>query len=183
MALLRLVALAIVAAGGCYGPELGDCVVSCASDVDCAPAQICGRDGRCATPALAGRCDERDGGGPPMPGDVPSLPPDAANVDASVPPVDAPGTVTLRIRIRGRGYVVVGGNLAMTCDHTAPGDQCMFAVTAGAPVELHAFPALGHRLERWKDACEGEQPTCSLTPSRPMTTVEAEFEKLGDDDD
>lgn len=175
MAVLKQLGAAALATVGCYGPELRDCAVACASDLECAPEQVCGRDGRCASPALAGRCTGPDAG----PGDAP--PPRDAGSDAFVPPLDAPAPATLRIKIRGRGHVLVGGNLAMTCDHEAPGDQCMFEVTAGVPIVLHAFPAFGHRFERWKEACDGEQPTCTVTPSAPKTTVEAEFENHDDD--
>jgi hypothetical protein len=64
------IALALVAilAAACYDPSLRDCAVACRNGGDCATGQICGDDGWCAAPAVAGRCDAaRDASEPDEP--------------------------------------------------------------------------------------------------------------------
>lgn len=165
---------------GCYQPELRECVVACASSEDCAPTQLCGRDRLCASPTNAGRCHELDAGA------------SDAGLDEHLPPLDAAPNTTLRIRTRGKGVVIVDGfgdgfvdgivDSPLTCDHTAPGGECVYEVAAGAELGLHAFAAIGYRFKRWRAACEGEQPVCVVVAVAPMITVEAEFKKHGDDD-
>ncbi|HEY5938375.1 MAG TPA: hypothetical protein VIU61_27170 [Kofleriaceae bacterium] len=53
--LARLIALGIVVAG-CYEPTLSDCTVECGASADCANGQVCGTDGFCAAPGVAGSC-------------------------------------------------------------------------------------------------------------------------------
>ncbi len=56
--LIRSIAalVAVVAAAGCYDPQLEDCTVTCAGAGDCADDQVCGTDGFCAAPSVAGTC-------------------------------------------------------------------------------------------------------------------------------
>jgi hypothetical protein len=46
----------IVALAACYSPTLRDCTLQCASAHDCAGGQVCGNDGYCAAPDVAGHC-------------------------------------------------------------------------------------------------------------------------------
>ncbi|MDQ3298581.1 MAG: hypothetical protein M3619_18500 [Myxococcota bacterium] len=67
--------------GACYAPEVSDCTVTCTtSAAKCAADQVCGSDGYCAAPEVAGQCE---GGGSTM--------------------------VALRIVIEGGGRVTVKG--------------------------------------------------------------------------
>ena len=63
MALAHLVAIAavgaVLAAGGCYRPELRDCTVRCSAPTDCTGGQICNSDGWCAMSDVKD-CDKRD---------------------------------------------------------------------------------------------------------------------------
>ena len=129
MAVLSTVALiaagAVAFAAGCYGPELRDCVVSCAGVEECAGGQVCGSDGLCAAPEIAGTCGDRDAGGIFVDAAlVDAALVDAALVDAglhdgsphpdaSVDPIDASiddpdaaaGPVSLHVVVDGMGRV------------------------------------------------------------------------------
>jgi hypothetical protein len=48
--------VAAVLASGCYDPELQDCTETCAARDECGPGQVCGADGFCAQPSVAGTC-------------------------------------------------------------------------------------------------------------------------------
>lgn len=52
--------VAVVLGAGCYSPSLRDCTVTCAAASDCGGGQICGADGYCAAPSVAGRCTSTD---------------------------------------------------------------------------------------------------------------------------
>lgn len=76
---IAVCACASLMLGACYAPEVRDCTVTCTtSAAKCAADQVCGSDGYCATPEVAGQCE---GGGTPM--------------------------VTLRIVVEGDGRVTV----------------------------------------------------------------------------
>lgn len=61
MSLLGLVGLAALAtAAGCYDPEIVDCSVACQAADECADGQVCGADGYCAAPEVAGRCQGQE---------------------------------------------------------------------------------------------------------------------------
>jgi len=64
----RALALAVLAMAACYDPHVIDCVITCSRPGDCGPGQVCGADGRCARPEVAGSCaldaGETDGRGP-----------------------------------------------------------------------------------------------------------------------
>jgi hypothetical protein len=78
---LLLLTLAGLAIGGCYDPSFRNCTVACAQASDCSPDQICGGDGWCAEPDVAGRCDgirDAEPDAPTPDADVPDPSPDAA---------------------------------------------------------------------------------------------------------
>jgi len=79
----RIVALlAVLAATGCYAPDLQDCTVSCGGSDECAGDQVCNRDGRCA----------------------------AEGVSCQGATPDAPtAMITLRVQVGGTGKVVIAG--------------------------------------------------------------------------
>jgi hypothetical protein len=186
-------AVAAIAAIGCYAPDLRDCTVTCVADADCAPSQVCGSDGMCASPSLAGRCpgpssttvDAAGAIDAPAPVDA-TIVTDAA-VDAATP-VDAPmpAQVMLRIQIVGRGRVDVGGT-SLSCSDASPNNTCTFTVVAGVPRTLLAAPDQGSQFDRWMLGCTGMASTCTLTPVAPLTSVQAKFKNGGggggDDDD
>jgi hypothetical protein len=72
----------IVALVGCYSPTLRDCTLQCESPHDCAGGQVCGSDGYCAAPAVAGHC-------------IAALADAAASRDAARRPPDADSCVAL----------------------------------------------------------------------------------------
>lgn len=51
-----LAVLAVAVLAGCYQPSVADCTVTCTSETSCAEGQVCGADGWCAAPSIAGRC-------------------------------------------------------------------------------------------------------------------------------
>ncbi len=52
--------LFVIAVTACYSPDLEDCITACATAEDCAPSQLCGNDGLCASEPVAGRCSSLD---------------------------------------------------------------------------------------------------------------------------
>jgi hypothetical protein len=79
---MRSLLLGSALLASCYAPELRDCTVTCSASTDCGDDQVCGGDGFCAAPDVAGTCTGTDS--------------DAA-------------TVALRTRVEGRGSVEVAG--------------------------------------------------------------------------
>jgi hypothetical protein len=79
-AISSVISLALAA---CYEPRYGECVVRCTATSECAPNQICGSDGWCASAGVLGRCFQpvSDGAHPVDTGAPP--------IDARVPPIDA----------------------------------------------------------------------------------------------
>lgn len=173
MAVLRaIVACSTLVASACYGPELRDCAVSCASTADCGPGQVCGDDRWCADPAIAGRCTLPDGG-TTITRDASSGDAEVADASPDAPP-DAPGSVSLVVQIMGHGSVAIAN--VGTCNDHAPNHQCSFAVTAGVPRQLVATGTEGDEFDKWTSiACNGQGATCALTPVLPTTTVSAKF--------
>ncbi len=55
--MLRWVVVACVA--GCYSPQFHDCTTQCSHSSDCVNGQVCGEDGWCAEPSIAGHCEQR----------------------------------------------------------------------------------------------------------------------------
>jgi hypothetical protein len=148
----------------CYQPEVRDCTVTCAHAGDCADGQVCGRDGYCAAPAVAGTC-----------GFVVDA---ATSADASpsdAPPSDA-GTAQLHVIVQGRGKVSVDP-LGMECTgtNTADGD-CMFDVPSGAsemltPVQTNPQSS----FVDWTTANCAGMTACTVTVDPPVTLVTAMF--------
>jgi hypothetical protein len=52
--------LVAMLAAGCYDPDVRDCTIRCDEKHtdSCAEGQVCDRDGWCAAPDVAGRCDQ-----------------------------------------------------------------------------------------------------------------------------
>lgn len=167
---------ALVVLSGCYAPSLRDCTVSCAGPVDCAPGQVCGDDGLCADPDVAGRCAMAtvDAG---MAQDAPPPPPrDAApGVDASVASdaaPDAPPLVKLRVQIEGKGSVVVDGR--GTCSSMDPSHgNCMYDVALGVAQRVQATAIMmDESFLGWTSiTCAGQGAICTFTPGLSLTIV------------
>jgi len=171
MGVLKPLALAAAASalGGCYAPTLRDCTVSCGSPAECASGQVCGADGMCAAPDRAGHCLAEG--------------PDAGRPDGA-PPIDAapPDTVplvALRVRIEGKGSVVVDGR--GTCSSEAPdkGD-CMYDIARGVLQRARAIAiAPDQMFAGWTSAtCRGGIAICAFTPAGP-TAITAKFDHDG----
>lgn len=143
----RLVALAAVLAG-CYSPDARDCTVTCAASSQCLTGQVCGTDGFCAAPKVAGHC---------------------STIDA------APQEVDLTITIDGSGRVTV--ETVGTCDDSAPHHACTFHVPANTTRILDATAKdEDHPFVSWSQACTGASPSCSLVPVTSPTQVGAKFQ-------
>jgi hypothetical protein len=171
--LTHMLAAGALLASGCYDPAFQDCVVSCSAANDCAPDQVCGSDGKCAAPSVAGHCV-----GTAAATDAPGAdgrPTDASvAVDAAM--IDAPSQVTLRIEIKDHGSVVVQG--ISTCDFTAPMHICTFGVPAGVPRVLTAIPDADYQFDKWElGPCVGSDETCTLTPTAPLTEIKVKFRR------
>jgi len=164
MDLLAGLALAGVALAGCYAPALRDCTVSCASRDDCAAGQVCGGDGMCAAPEVAGRCAmvATDAGPPPI---------DAAT--------DAPITVRLTVQITGKGKVNLEGVGSCSSDAPQKG-SCGYDVAAGAMQTAQALPIqLDQVFTMWSSTtCSGQSARCVFAPAG-AATITARFEHPG----
>jgi hypothetical protein len=168
MVVLRTALLAALAA--CYSPEVGDCTTTCNLATDCAPGQVCGQDGLCASAEISCRQAIASDAGitdttPPV-----DAPPDAM-------PDAAPSTVTLVVRIDGRGDVTIPS--IGTCSAGNGQMQCPFVVAKGVPLTLQASPKNNWRFVRWEDACSGGIAACTITPVMNVS-VRARFEELDD---
>jgi len=161
--LAGLAAAAGVALAGCYSPSLRDCTVSCGSASDCATGQVCGPDGMCASPSVAGRC---------------GAPVDAGHLDASAPDAalaDAARTVRLTVQIMGTGSVTIAGVGA--CSSQAPDKgNCMYDVLPGAPLTAQAMPiTTTDMFALWSSmTCAGQAARCQFTPVT-ATVIAARF--------
>jgi hypothetical protein len=164
--LAALAAVALLAA--CYQPSLRDCTVSCASPGDCAHGQVCGADGMCAAPGIAGHCmTAPDAGQPPR---------DAA-VDARP---DTTPTVRLTVLVMGKGSVVLDGTT--TCSSLDPQHgNCSYDVEPGIAITAQATAIQSDQIfVRWtSETCSDASARCTFTPDG-ATTISARFEKLAD---
>ncbi|HTJ40572.1 MAG TPA: hypothetical protein VL463_00700 [Kofleriaceae bacterium] len=182
MAVLAAI-VAAIACVGCYQPALRDCTITCAGAGDCAMGQVCGADGFCARPEVAGTCaaDAAIAGEP----DARMIdPPDARIVampDARPLPPDAHPTVTLAITIDGRGKVQVAP-IDQTCDaHDWIGTACAYSVPQGDALVLTAKTrSKDDRFAGWSGACAGSIASCVVTPTSGTTTVVAAFQPKDD---
>ncbi len=140
--------LTSVLLAGCYSPDARDCTVSCAASSQCLAGQVCGADGFCAAPKVAGHCS----------------------------PIDAaPAEVMLSITIEGSGSVTI--ETVGTCDDSAPHHTCTFPVTAHTLRVLDAIAKdEDHPFASWSQACTGSAATCSLVPVTSPTQVGAKFQ-------
>jgi hypothetical protein len=148
---LRSLAALALALAGCYSPDALDCTVACAAANDCADGQVCGSDGFCAAPSVAGHCGGPDGG---MPSQLASL----------------------RVTIQGAGKIRIDS--VGVCDsETAHDDACEFSVPAGMSISLQADANGEHEFRGWSGACAGtSSSSCTLTPVMGLTQVGAKFE-------
>jgi hypothetical protein len=160
MAILKLLLLSLIPA--CYSPDLRDCTVSCVGAADCTGGQVCSAEHYCAASGVSCAMVA-----PPL--DAPRA--DMMTLDAP-PPIDAPpATGDLHVRIMDKGDVEVSG--VGTCAH-----DCTYTVLLGGELELVAQPDKDHRFDRWtSEACSGQDATCILVPTQPLTEVSAKFRK------
>ena len=178
MGLLGPAAAALVLAG-CYSPAVRDCTVSCDGPGDCTSGQVCGQDGMCAAPEVAGRCAmlAPDAGTDAQPPRDAGTPRDAAPGPDAGP--DAMPMVRLTVQIMGRGSVVLDGST--TCSSEAPQKgMCSYDVVAGVTITAQATPILLDQLfTRWTSAvCAGQGARCTFSPDA-ATTISARFDKVG----
>jgi len=143
-----LAALSLVLAA-CYEPDTIDCTVECTAPRDCADGQVCGSDGFCAAPDIAGLCKANNN--------------------------DEPQLVSLTIEIEGTGKVSV--DKVGMCDSDGPAEgNCTFSVTPGVAQQLKAVENKERKFVAWTATCTGSSATCALTPVMALTTVGAKFE-------
>jgi hypothetical protein len=171
MGVLAGLAAAGLVLAGCYSPSLRDCTVSCGSAADCATGQVCGADGMCASPAVAGRCAAVDAGAPDAP----------ASRDAGLPdaPPDAARTVRLTVQIMGKGSVAIAGVGGCSSQDPDRGN-CVYDVVAGAPLTAQAMPiAPTDAFALWSSiTCAGQGARCQFTPVL-ATVITARFGHSG----
>jgi hypothetical protein len=149
-------AVLLLAAGGCYAPDLRDCVVACTSSAECAAAHVCGSDGFCATAERAGHCGMLHDGGDDIDA---RLDPDA-RMPADARMADAAGPhVTLTIDVGGKGSVDVG-----TLGNCSPPPMCTYSVPTGVAIHLVARPAADQRFDKWDGVCDQQMATCTVIP-------------------
>jgi hypothetical protein len=183
--LARIAALAALVLAGCYDPALRDCKVTCHGAGECASGQVCGNDGFCASPEVAGTCKTRPDASDEA--DAPQMQPDANTTpdsafDAPVVIDGAPdgnpdaGVVQLHITITNKGKVVDSTN-TITCN-SPPGD-CLFNVEQNKTITLTAVGSAQHPFDKWTDATcgasAGTNPTCTVVTSMAVTLVTAAF--------
>lgn len=141
-------ALAFLALAACYDPAAVDCTVSCAAATECARGQVCGSDGFCAAPSVAGHCGGPDGG---MTSEL----------------------AMLKISLEGPGKVAIEG--VGTCDSDTA-DMCSFSVPTGTSLSLKASPKKDHEFVEWSGGCAGTSTSCVLNAVMALTQIGAKFE-------
>jgi len=144
-----LVALALLAAGGCYAPDLRDCTVTCSAADECADGQACNPQGFCTAEGVTCMA----GGG-------------SATVDAP-----SATRITLRVRVEGTGKVIVDG-IGECAD-----SECTWEVPAMVLRFTAQQLDADKPFERWTTANCGSavpQPSCMVTAAA-ATTVGAKF--------
>jgi len=152
--------LAVLALAGCYSPTVLDCTVSCRSPDECIGGQICGHDGLCAAPALAGRCGGlRDAA---LPHDTPGS--------------DGPAFVSLHVQVTGKGSVFVEGRGNCSSADPQHGD-CSFDIPPNVAQTVQALEIQPDQsFTSWTSAtCNGPNARCTFIPVT-ATTVAARFD-------
>ncbi len=157
----RTLAGGLVALVGCYSPSVLDCTVSCGSPHDCVSGQICGNDGLCAAPEVAGHCGGlRD-----------AATPDAAGSDGSA-------IISLHVQVTGKGSVFVEGH--GTCSSMEPqhGD-CMFGIPLDVAQTVQALAIQPDQaFTSWTSVtCNGPNARCTFIPTA-ATVITAKFEHI-----
>ena len=156
----RSLAAGLVALAGCYSPTVLDCTVSCGSPHDCVSGQICGNDGLCAAPEVAGRCGGLHDA---------ALPRDAAGSDGSA-------IISLHVQITGKGSVFVEGR--GTCSSMDPqrGD-CIFGIPLDVAQTVEALAIEPDQaFTSWTSVtCNGPNARCTFIPVA-ATVITAKFE-------
>lgn len=144
--MLRLVSLlAVLAASGCYAPDLQDCTVTCSGSDECAGDQVCNSDGRCAGEGVS--CQ--------------GATPDAPNA-----------TITLRVQVDGTGKVVIAG--VGECDNSVCTWQVPMAPIRVEAQETDDEKPFERWTTTTCGGAQALQPSCMFTPTA-STTVGAKF--------
>lgn len=158
----RIFAAALVALAGCYSPAVRDCTVSCSSPNDCAGGQICGDDGLCAAPEVAGRCK--------------SVSPDAGPRHGDAASSDSAAFVSLHVQVSGKGSVVVVGRGTCSSQDPQHGD-CNYEIEYNVAQSVRAIPIQpDHVFSEWTSVtCNGQDASCMFTPVA-ATIIVAKFE-------
>lgn len=162
----------LLAAAGCYDPTLEDCVLRCATEMDCARGQVCSGGGLCAAAGTTCAAFE-------VPIDALTVAADGATTtaDASLPAPDAPTTnATLVVSVKNKGEVEVGGLGICANDDQNSTKTCSYGVNAGSHLSAVASAtAGGHPFVGWNDAqCQAQGASCAFTAAS-LTTIQAEF--------
>ena len=154
-------AAGLAALAGCYSPRILDCAVSCSSPHDCVSGQVCGSDGLCAAPQIAGRCGGLTDAAPPHDADV----------------ADVPALVTLHVQITGRGSVFVEGHGNCSSLDPQHGD-CMFSIPLAVAQTVQALAIQPDQsFAGWTSATRnGVNARCTFVPQG-ATTIAAKFER------
>lgn len=145
---MRLCAALCLVLVACYSPDEQDCTVECSGVHDCGEGQVCGADGFCASPAVAGQC---------MPSD------------------DQAQMKMLSVVIEGHGKVSI--EMVGTCDSEGPQEgNCTFPVPTGVALQLNAVASKDREFISWTSTCSGTLKTCTLMPVMALTQVGAKFQ-------
>jgi hypothetical protein len=164
----------------CYAPELRDCTVSCETSSDCARGQTCGDDKLCAAPQIAGTCTGQDVEASIDAGitsDVAATIDAAASIDAGF--IDAPGpmTVSLRVRISGKGSVAIDGHGECTSEKPQDGD-CLYEIVRNVQQRARAFSnEVGQQFVGWTAGPCIDQPVVCTFAATDATTIVAKFRR------
>lgn len=158
---VALAAALVAASPGCYEPSLRDCALACSASSDCAGDQVCGDDGLCAAPDVAGNCAAMGSGG---------LDAGVARPDAMMPP--PPPNIELRVQIMGKGSVIVDNRGVCTTQGSQKGD-CTFMIANGAAQTIRALPIqIGESFQSWTSpTCKDATAICTFSPSAAVTVV------------
>jgi hypothetical protein len=161
MAVLRLLALAVVAA--CYSPEAPDCTLACTADSDCVSGQACTTDHMCAATSITtcGAHATVDGN-------------NATGSDAGMGSGSGSATyVTLTLHVDGNGSASTSDG--QTCDSLVMPKDCPFQVVKGVQLTLTPTAHPTKMFDKWMGGmCDGQPNTCQITPTVAVT-VQAKF--------